>query len=399
MYRQYITTGMNKAKRIWFYFFGIAAVVSSRIVYCFAVGGTVADPYEYFANAMIRAGEKKPFFASGLSYAYTEILSILFSFTGNRIEAAGVCQMVLQILWLILFLSGICLLSGRAAGAVSTVILILSPWICRTVFEVSPENFYLFHWSLLLFLLSVYYCKTSLEGWRSGERGRLYLLASGFYAGVLCIWNYMGWALIAAAVFLLLSSRSRASKELISAGENLTEDKVENDSPAEKPLMTAVTQAFSLAEGIAVGFFVTLMKYTGITGFSLPEQFKYWLSSLTDFGPRCQDIRVLLPVHILSAIFTGILFQWILLAVQKKKSAQYTVSEENTESSAEKERMEKEEENIVFTEDGRKIRLLDNPLPGPRKHIKREMDFDLREFDKEKDDFDLPVRDDDDFDL
>lgn len=53
----------------------------------------------------------------------------------------------------------------------------------------------------------------------------------------------------------------------------------------------------------------------------------------------------------------------------------------------------------IITEDGRRIKLLDNPLPGPKEHVRKEMDFDL-DFEMEAaDDFDIKITDDDDFDI
>lgn len=44
------------------------------------------------------------------------------------------------------------------------------------------------------------------------------------------------------------------------------------------------------------------------------------------------------------------------------------------------------------------MKLIENPLPLPKKHVRREMDFDrLVECDKMK--FDVPVDESDDFDI
>lgn len=45
-----------------------------------------------------------------------------------------------------------------------------------------------------------------------------------------------------------------------------------------------------------------------------------------------------------------------------------------------------------------KVKLIENPLPLPKKHVRREMDFDrIVEWDKMK--FDIAVDDADDFDI
>ena len=85
------------------------------------------DTYGYFTYAMIRAQKQEPVLNSGLSYAYTRNLSRLLKFTGNLIDAVGIYQLVIQVLWVVLLLAGISMLFGRLAGFVSSGILIVSP--------------------------------------------------------------------------------------------------------------------------------------------------------------------------------------------------------------------------------------------------------------------------------
>ena len=57
-------------------------------------------------------------------------------------------------------------------------------------------------------------------------------------------------------------------------------------------------------------------------------------------------------------------------------------------------RMAEEEE----TEEKPKVKLIENPLPLPKKHVRREMDFD-RIVEMEKMKYDIPVDETDDFDV
>lgn len=53
--------------------------------------------------------------------------------------------------------------------------------------------------------------------------------------------------------------------------------------------------------------------------------------------------------------------------------------------------MEKEE---------KKINYIENPLPLPKKHVKRKLEFKFNGMqDKKEDDFDVKIGDDDDFDI
>lgn len=52
--------------------------------------------------------------------------------------------------------------------------------------------------------------------------------------------------------------------------------------------------------------------------------------------------------------------------------------------------------NREDTDEKKEIKYLDNPLPLPKKHVKRKMDF---EHENRKDDFDFHVKENDDFDV
>ena len=74
------------------------------------------------------------------------------------------------------------------------------------------------------------------------------------------------------------------------------------------------------------------------------------------------------------------------------------------EPSVEKEE-QKQEENSIVTEDGRRIKLLDNPLPVPKRHVKKKMNFKVNATGEQqpegeqKDDFDHQTDVNDDFDV
>ena len=73
------------------------------------------------------------------------------------------------------------------------------------------------------------------------------------------------------------------------------------------------------------------------------------------------------------------------------------VQEKSTELEKPEEEVPEEiTENSIITEDGRRVQLLENPLPLPKKHVRKEIHFDIEDF---ADDFDFKISDGDDFDL
>lgn len=230
------------------------AIAGSRILYFFLGEQIATDTYEYFAHAMIQTGQSEIAFGYGLDSVYMEILSLLLRFSGNRIEAAAILQMILQILWLLLIFVSISMILGKLAGAMLSAILAALPRTLESIFVISPENFYLFVFSLVLFFLAV--------------------------------------------MIAFIKEFCRRKKE------NREED----------PL------------------------------------------------------------------------QSVEMAAQEKWTELEKPDEEPEEGKG----------NSVITEDGRCVQLLENPLPLPKKHVKKEIHFDFEDF---TDDFDFKISDGDDFDL
>ncbi len=150
-------------------FWGLA-VAGSRMLYFFLKKQEIADTYGYFANAMIQMKKNDMAFHSGLAGVYTENLSVLLRFTGNRIEAAGVYQMVLQILWIFLLFTGISLMFGRLAGIISASVLAALPVVLKSILIVWPGNFYMLNFSLILIVLGMFLRRTGIFDKKMDER-------------------------------------------------------------------------------------------------------------------------------------------------------------------------------------------------------------------------------------
>ena len=403
MYRPFTTTGTNRslhkydgfkktAAVLW-----IAAVIVSRGIFLFFSTGQVWDVYGFFARSMIRLEEGTPPLDCGLSYAYTESLSRLLRFAGNRMEAVGLYQMILQVLWLILLFAGISLLFGRVAGIVTGSVLAVSFWMMETILVIWPGNFYMLHFAIALMLLGYVRYRIKKGGWPSNDFGRLCLAAIGFYVGVLCIWDILGGILAAVMICLLFQNYFFLKKDTSGKKDG------EKETNAKGRRMGTGTQAVALIEGILIGIFVTLMKYTGVSGEAIAGQAKWWISQMRSPFALYSEMQVPFILRILGAALAGVLCQ---LLVHRKIRSQEDGGRETDSSTADGGKGsdremagQAEAGKYIITEDGRRIKLLDNPLPGPKEHVRKEMDFDL-DFEMEAaDDFDIKITDDDDFDI
>lgn len=399
----------KKRKRLSVVIFTLAAV-SIRILYFFLKKGTITDTYEYFAHAMIELEKKEPLLTSGLAYAYTENLSDLLGFVGNRIEPVAVYQMVLQIFWLIVFFLGMQFLCGTMGGLVAGGILAVSPWVLGTLHIVGPENYFMLAFSLWLLALGYFYKRTKIHGWYRSNGCELYLMFAGFFLGVICTWNYVGWLLVLLTAYVLTLNHRNLE-------DRLWEQKQKEELDEKYQLMPVYSQAFILVLGLLIGMYATLMKYTGITGIPVGEQFIWWLEQYKALPGRCQDLSVSFALWTVLAVLMGIVVEYIEKFVRKKKLIQEMYDEEEKlteESDSEIDKPKDEasveangtalEDNYIVTEDGRTIKLLDNPLPVPKKHVKKEMEFKIDSTDEQSDekladDFDYHVDDNDDFDV
>ena len=398
MYRPFTTTGTNRslhkydgfkktAAVLW-----IAAVIVSRGIFLFFSTGQVWDVYGFFARSMIRLEEGTPPLDCGLSYAYTESLSRLLRFAGNRMEAVGLYQMILQVLWLILLFAGISLLFGRVAGIVTGSVLAVSFWMMETILVIFSGNFYMLHFTIALMFLGYVRYRIKKGGWPSNDFGRLCLAAIGFYVGVLCIWDILGGILAAVMICLLFQNYFFLKKD--TSGEKGGE----KETNAKGRMMGTGTQAVALIEGILIGIFVTLMKYTGVSGEAIAGQAKWWISQMRSPFALYSEMQVPFILRILGAALAGVLCQ-LLVNRRFKVKGGIPSQEDGGIEAASAMAGQAEAGKYIITEDGRRIKLLDNPLPGPKEHVRKEMDFDL-DFEMEAaDDFDIKITDDDDFDI
>lgn len=343
------------------------AVTISRAVSFFLTDQIMADTYEYYENAMIQAQEKQQIFSTGLAFIYGKNLSGLLQFTGNRIEAAGIYQMILQIVWLWLFLAGTCMVFGKLAGFVSGTMMAVSPWIWGSIFVVSPENFYMLFWSAALMFLGLA-VREAGEGEKGGPGKVLCLLAAGFLTGMAVVWNYLGLYLLPVILYVSVRERRRVKKK------------------------------FVLLIGAGLGGLAAAAHIATAAGQSAAVQLSGWVTELQELPQKFLYEETELENWLFCALAAAVLCRNLAGLIQKKKSGE----QEKEVMAAPDITQEEKPDSYFIAQDGRKIKYLDNPLPVPKKHVKREMNFAIEEVEGDfdiNDDFDFQVSSGDDFDV
>lgn len=419
------------------------AVAAIRIVYAILGSQKITDPFGFFSHAMIQEQEREPLLSSGIAYAYTERLSDIFRFTGNRIEVAWFYQNLLLIAWLLLLFFGIKLLWGNTMALVSTLLLTLWPWgALGQETAVECENYLMLYWSLLFLLLGIFQNRVRVSGWTRSNFCELYLILTGFGIGVVTAWNYMGLLLFPVIIYVLAGNHSVMQ-------ERAWRKEWQEAETESKQQMSLFSQGSILVAGAFLGMFATLLKYTGLTGYVLYEQFFWWLDQFHNFPERCQDISGGLLFFLAASMAIGAICQAFFKMIQRQIDSKRAFKETESHrkpSGAEAaleaaevvpeptaEAVLRQEERIqeqvpdrepeVFKEsdikgpaveafkesdiqkpavEEKKVKLLDNPLPVPKKPEIRDMDFEYtgKESDREFAlDFDFAVSEDDDFDV
>lgn len=360
-------------------------VAGVRALYVFLNWNMATDYYGYYEHAMIRAEESTPLLSSGLVYAYTNVLSKLLSLCGNHLKAVLVLQGVLQVAALYFFLRAMCCLYGGWAAFFSTTILAAIPSILIATGNVEPVSFYLFHFGLVFLMIGCFYILSKEKGWQRSFICGLYLLLLGGYLGVVCIWNYAGFLLIILLVGVLIKTHL-STKELIRKQD---QESLEDQNQ----IMSTFLQALIAVLGMLLATFAMLMKYTGISGETISGQAIWWIGQLKDLPGTCQGLELKYVIYVIVAILLGMLWN-VGQTCYKKRREEWKVSgqeipkQEAEESSAAPEDWrfpdelhgeEKQTENPDFfvAPDGRKVKYLENPLPGPKKHVSRQLDFDI----------------------
>ena len=451
----------NKKQRILAVLWILAAVIT-RILYFLFNSRMVVDTYGYYAHALAGA-DQEPILTSGMAYAYTNHLSKILPYLENGAETIGIYNLILQILWMVFLIVGMGILFGGMAQFLTGGILMLAPGIPETMFDVSPENYLMFVFSLLFLALAVFFWLTKKRGWYRSSFCELYLMLVGFWMGVVCIWNYTGWLLVPVMVHILNKNRYNLK-------DKIWEQKQKEIYLERQQVMRVGSQTSILTVGILLGLYATLMKYTGMTGIPVGEQFRWWIVQYRELPNRCQDISTQLIMWLLLAGVAGILCSGLIQSVRRRKlqnimyedeiypqdeEEDNNISDKRTSNREEKKETKKEkketkkekkeakkekkevkkekkeakkekkegkketrkeikeetqkETQYVVAQDGRKVELLDNPLPVPPRHEKREMDFRFSEFPEEAameeglgeavDEFDLKDLGNDDFDV
>ncbi len=378
------------------------------------------EPGEYYEMAVVRAGAESPALAHGLSDLFVRSLRGVFSFLGNSMMAAMLFQILLQLLILLFAYLTVRKAAGRFAACTVLLLLAFSNVFIRKIYVIDPACMLLAVLTVGLWLV-LSFVKESLGG--KGGLGSLPGAAFlGIVLGLLC---YLEMGLLLLFLFfaglftgkmsgggrkrlvgsLFLTLAGSAVGFLCAIGIDVSFSGIS----FEQGFMTWMAPYLSVgmearmsgAIGAAYPFFAVLFLLAAFLGFEFIR------------GSREQDFTLwFLPCILVSPAFFldfsvvgfggAALFFWTVMAALGLKNAVFG-------GQAEALREKIEEINaaavpipaanpVAAASAEKKPRFLENPLPLPKKHVKREMDYDYEVAETDMH-YQVEVAEGDDFDL
>lgn len=297
-------------------------------------GWMVVGTDGFFMKAFLRAGEPISFFPLERNNCYLAFLSFLFSFLGNREEMVLIGNLVLQCLGVFFFYRGTRTFAGVRWSLVTAVVTTIISVFCYPIINDLSVHILWFGISLAFYLLTK--ISISCEGKNSFCK-MMGMFLAGMVTGIFFYIDLSGvmlWILLNLFVCCLHTDK-RATKAW-----------------------------FLFFSGVGI-----LSSYCG---FLFLEHGDFWSNPLKVLL-NWYSVRVFLllePKAFYSYICYLPFFLWMCILVVVRSRKKGDVAEEKNVMAV----MEPETSEPNSTEENH-VKLLDNPLPLPKKHVKKEMNY------------------------
>ena len=376
---------------------------------------------DFYVMATVKDGGSIPTVSHGASYLYTGMLSALFSLFGNKQTAGIIMQVGLQLTGILLFYFAVKILAGRMEAVISMAVLAFFPAMVKYSFTLAPENLYFCLFSGMLFLIALYK-KFEEKKERKTAVSVILLVMLGIGIGYMAYLDVIGMLLLAGVCFVILTKRRKIGKNIIYSGIvtgivvmalcamffleaifekttflnslfswwNLYFAKFAWNYMIAGPDVTLVCNLMICA-GAAWCIFSFLRKKEDNGSFYMLSL--VILALFVSFGSQNMSYQLLITAFwsVLAALgITSVMFVKEKPEVMEKNVVEKKQIEDISPKKMESDNKESSEK--------KPIQFIENPLPLPKKHVKKTMDY---KFEPEEHlmKYDIEVSDDDDFDL
>lgn len=394
----------------------------------------------YFDAAKVVEGQTIPMVVHGATYVYLTLLHLVCLLFGNKIAAAVVLQVILQLMAFIFLYFAVRRLAGAVPALVMLAFAMLSPGLIRESGELSPGMLFLFFFAAVM----------AFGAWLS-SKGRPWAFGlAGVLGGAVCYLDVSGILLLVYILGLafLKPDQEPAEKRKVRFGSsfqiwslggflagffvliaadalfcgknvgNILEAWMALYSPGEFELPQALS-----AEGISGEvILLSCCLLPGIYSFwcrKKKERFRIWIFMvILSGGLQClqmtaEELDGSTLLYILLSVLAGVGIREIFsepvkapdhmeqTPFKQAEEEEFTILREFDKDRKTQDMQEEKAENKERKEEEKaqkqQINYIENPLPLPKKHEKKVMDYKISC--AVQDDFDFPVEDNDDFDL
>lgn len=415
--------------------FGIVGAVAFR-VYMLPTAGEEAAYFE--VSKVTNQGGIMVQSVQGSVYFYCMLLHGLFLIVGNHWIAGIWLQIVLQQLGALLIYLAVRRLAGRGTAMIVFGVMLFSPSCVEASINYSPQILYFCVFAFVLFLTADYmYRSTKTEQYPVAMW--LYTLFLGIMVGICSYIDVTGWLLLLPTICLPMVKREASNRTLwlirlavilvaavITFSGALLVDCILSGTSFLRVLNAWFVIYGSFSREVALLTEQSNLDLFVVIGFICLGVFSFWRrrdeERFTPFVLMVMGVSILCFCGITTENMNGSYLLFVLftmLAAVSLTELFYTppviIMTRSLEKNhieiidLEKQEITKEgtvveqqdtntEEQTGSSEAEQKPRFIENPLPGPKKHVKKSMDYAFTP-DNSRMFYDVRVSDNDDYDL
>ena len=389
-----------------------------RIYLCTQIEVNSIVETQYYQQALVKTGESMEPMTHGASYLYTLCLSFVFSFLGNKVVAGVWLQIVLQMITLVLAFVVIRRMIGSVAACVTMIMLAVSSVYVNQILVLTPENLF-----FVIYLLGMLLVGSFVRDYTNNQFNVVTAISgallAGFVIGCLTYIDAIAVSLMILLVGIFSGTRHPQEEErfpklrfsvllfvlsVLAIVLALIGMFVLNGIYLETSFLSVAKEWFALyASYLPMGYILyqtefsifeclvqvmlTALLIMSFWNHKKEQNCTPWICFMLLLAPTPLAISGVLSYQIFS------IFIWSILAGIGLQQCFVT--------DAVKVQVEIEEKEPVKETpqpDAPKPRFIENPLPLPKKHERKEMDYQyMVAEDKMK--FDVEIKENDDFDI
>lgn len=389
--------------------------------------GGQASSSVYYQMAKVAEGQGIPETVHGAVYFYVRLLRGVFLLLGNNAVIGLWVQIALQFGASLLLFLAMRKLVGMTAGLVALGFCMCTPYMVESSLVLSPQMLYFFLVMAALFYMTMRYGSGEETG---NAHGLVVCFLEGILVALCSYVDILGIALLFAALGGILRFREqppnagrKAGAVLLclagliqGLGSCLLLDAWLSGKPIHRVagawLSLYRPESFLVPDQVkALGFVPELGILSVIMTFGI---FSFWfdrererisavllsacaIMAASCFGLFTEEMPGFFFLYLAFVALAGIGFGQCLCAQPvERREMSGEVSEETSKEQTDLEILMEGKTEPESVQNG--PRFLENPLPLPKKHVKRVLDYTLPA-PCQDDDYDYPVSDDDDFDI